>query len=77
MATLRYKAENESHAPSPLNQLNHANRYMPINYIKILINRFCEFKEERNYHTPKLGGCQGPNADGQFTRPFGTDTYNL
>ena len=38
---------------------------------------FYKFKEVRNYRTPKLSGCQEPNADGQFTRPFGTGAYNL
>ena len=33
--------------------------------------------EVSNYHPPKLGGCQEPNADGQFTRPFGAGAYNL
>ena len=36
-----------------------------------------EFKEVRNYRTPKLGGYQEPNADGQFTRPFRAGAYNL
>ena len=59
------------------NQSNHASRYVTINYVKRLINHFCEFKEVRSYRAPKLGGCQGPNADSQFTRPFGLGTYNL
>ena len=35
-----------------------------------LIITFHDFKEVRNYHTPKLSGRQESNADGQFTKPF-------
>ena len=39
------------------------------------VKKLIGFKEVRHYHTPKLSGCQEPNADGQFTGPFGNGHF--